>query len=192
MSPRLRKALLWWLFVLTGGVAEKRSWKEVDQAPVHLFCDAAGDPARLAAVLWCDGKVFYTDCAPPDEIMQNFARRADQQIMGLELLSIALGMSTFTAQCSRRRVVVHSDNTGAEAATAKGTAKQFDHCHLVHEMWTHAVMHHMALWVVRVATDVNIADAPSRFDYKALEAVGAVRVRPLLDGWCWASKTWTK
>ena len=118
--------------------------------------------------------------------------RSDNQVMGLELVSIALGLSTFQQECSGRKVIVHSDNTGAEATTRKGSAKTFDHADILHEVWTHAVLNHMALWITRVATEVNIADAPSRMDYKALQSVGAEFKVPRLEEKYWATEAWRR
>ena len=36
--------------------------------------------------------------------------------MGLELLAISLGLSTFQEQLSGRKVVIHSDNSGSEVS----------------------------------------------------------------------------
>ena len=40
--------------------------------------------------------------------------------MGLELLSVALGLSSFSELVQGRQVVIHSDNAGAEWAIRKG------------------------------------------------------------------------
>ena len=99
MNNDLRRALIWWGTVLELGIVEHRPWEEPDTPIVHLFCDAAGDPARIAAVLHVDGRILSTDTAPPDSLMKHFRPREDSQIMGLELLSIALGLSTFADEC---------------------------------------------------------------------------------------------
>lgn len=210
VGRRLRRTLAWWLEILELGIAQERRWDVVQRPPVHLFCDAAGNPARLAAVLCLDGRIMYTDCPPPHSIVEALAVRADQQIMGLELLSIALGLSTFQEECRDRCVVVHSDNkgtcflpaagcafpllhclrTGAEHAAARGSAKSFDHRDIIHEMWTQATIFNMCLWIVRVATDDNIADLPSRCDYAALHSVAAEWRLPRLEGPCWARAAW--
>ena len=82
-----------------------------------------------------------------------------------------------------RNVVVFSDNTGvavveqcmalelnssvvlvsgAEAATRKGSTKNFDQHSLVHGMWKRFAELKVGVWVMRVPTDDNIADCPSR------------------------------
>ena len=55
--------------------------------------------------------------------------------MGLELLSVSLALGTFRKELEGRRVVLHSDNSGAEVAIRKGCARSHDHCQLVHAQW---------------------------------------------------------
>ena len=101
--------------VLESGLCERREWNAEQRPPVHMFCDASGAPAHLGAVLFDDDNCFVTHYAPPAEILAQFRRRRDNQIMGLELLSISLGLCTFEHLIRGRNVIVHSDNTGSEA-----------------------------------------------------------------------------
>ena len=55
---------------------------------------------------------------PPAEVTQSFKKRGDNQIMGLELLSISLGMVTFEKRLANRKIVIHSDNKGSEVRVA--------------------------------------------------------------------------
>ena len=103
-----------------------------------------------------DGKMSYTDCAPPAEVLEQFHTRNDNQIASLEMLAIAYGesclppgwvraalacvrlcsgLSTFKEELRGRRVVVHSDNTIAEHGMRKGRARSFDHTAVVHSVW---------------------------------------------------------
>jgi hypothetical protein len=173
VSDHVCDALRWWLCVFELDLAQEFAWELSHGQPVHLFCDAASTPARLAAVAWIDGVIGYTDCPPPPAMLAVLAKRKDNQIMALELMSIVLALSTFADACSGRRVVIHSDNKGAEEATRSGRAKSFDHGSLVHGMWTHALVAHMDLWVERVPSLHNIADSPSRRRYCLLNSVGA-------------------
>ena len=52
--------------------------------------------------------------------------------------------------------------SGAEAATRKGATKNFDQHSLVHGMWKRFAELKVGVWVMRVPTDENIADCPSR------------------------------
>jgi hypothetical protein len=114
MSPELRRALQWWVDVLESGLSERREWHGAEGQNVQLFCDASGSPAYLGAVLFVDDQCYFTHFAPPKHLIEKFKRRRDNQIMGLELLSISLGLSTFAELIRGRNVVIHSDNTGSE------------------------------------------------------------------------------
>ena len=72
------------------------------------------------------------------------------------------GMSSFASLIAGRSLVLWSDDTGAEAATRKGSTKSFDHLSLVHAIWLRAAELGVELYVKRVPTEVNIADDPSR------------------------------
>ena len=93
---------------------------------------------RCAAVLCIDGQWLYTDGVPRQEIMQQFLQRKDKQITTLEILAIAIGLSTFADELQGRKVVVWSDNTGAESAARKGSARAWDHCRLIQQSWQQA------------------------------------------------------
>lgn len=183
VGPRLLRALCWWRDTLTAGITEERQWQLLDAPPCRLFVDAASSPARLAAVLFCDGWVYYSDGPPSQKVLDQLAKRDDKQITSLvrrlpslvclclaafvlqEILAIMMALSTFTDLLCGRSVVLYSDNKGAEGATVRGSAKAFDHNQLVHEIWSHALAHKIHLWVERVPSKLNIADCPSRFSY---------------------------
>ena len=177
----VRLCLQWWLEVFSFSLEERQFWSCSRQNPVQLFADARGDPPRLAAVLLVDGATLYTDWAPPAALLEIFRSRRDNQIMGLELLAIALGLSTFADVIYGRRVVVWSDNTGGEAAARAGVASSWDHTCIVHCLWKKAVQLRADLFIDRVPSDDNIADLPSREDYELLRVIDAVWRTPLLD-----------
>ena len=95
-------------------VAEERCWRAPESPVAHLFVDARGVPARCAAVLFIDGQCMFTDGQPSEAIMKCFKQRADNQIMTLEILAISVGLSSFAEELAGRKVIVFSDNTGAE------------------------------------------------------------------------------
>ena len=173
-SPELKRSLQWWRDVLQRGLSERRAWKHENEPAVNLFCDASGYPAYLGAVLFIDGRCYYTDFAPTSELLAMFKSRNDNQIMGLELLSISLGLCTFERLIRGRNVIVHSDNTGSEAAIRRGTAVSMDHAQLVHKQWTHIAEQGLRIHVVRVGTHDNIADLPSRRVRLSLSGVDVV------------------
>ena len=68
----------------------------------------------LAELLFHEGKVQHTDWAPPESLTDLLKTRNDAQIMGLELLAIALGLSTFGNQLRGKCVRVWTDNAGGQ------------------------------------------------------------------------------
>eukprot|EP00973_Karenia_brevis_P036713 5058825-Karenia_brevis.AAC.1 len=127
-----------------------------------MFCDAASSPAHLGVVLFVGSKCFWTHADPPKGVLEFFVNRRDKQIMGLELLAISLGFSTFGHLLKGSKVMVHCDNNGAQFSERRGSAKAWDHAQLVHQQWLHAACLGMSLHIVRVATTDNVADLPSR------------------------------
>ena len=115
LSPELRRCLQWWLDVLDMELAELRTWEKSVTPLIHMFCDAASTPPHLGVVLVDAGHWYWTHAGVSAEVLNQFRRRRDNQIMGLELLAISLGLSTFATRLQGRRVIVHSDNKGSEA-----------------------------------------------------------------------------
>ena len=54
---------------------------------------------------------------PQADAVDLFRRRNDNKIMALELLAIAMALSTFEKELRRRSVVIHCDNTGSEVVS---------------------------------------------------------------------------
>ena len=190
-SPKVESALTWWLEVLSLQVLQVRPWVWPASRPVQIYCDAAGAPARLAAVVFTDdGRTFYTDVAPPQSLLDYFIDRSDNQICSLELCAIALGLSTFGHFCTGRKVHVWSDNSGSENAVRRGSAKVWDHNEVVHAIWAKAAMLQCHMRVDRVPTEVNIADLPSRHSYNLLREMQAEFVPPVLDEFFWNEQAW--
>ena len=132
-------------------------------------------------MLYIDGKYLYTDGVPSGSILSRLMQRNDSQIMALEALAIALGLCTFAPELHKRKVVVWSDNKAAEGAARKGSAKCWDHCEIVHEVWAQAWHNKCFLWIKRVGSKFNIADSPSREEYQILRDIGATWRRPVIS-----------
>jgi len=146
---------------------------------------------------------------PSVAVLNSFRARGDNQIMSLELLSIAFGLSVFEDIVRGNLLHVHSDNTGAEHVTERGIARSehcdlfalafqyvlclfrsFDHTCLVHGIWLRAAELGTGLYVGRVPTKDNISDDPSRERYTLLNGIGAIRLEPWLHPTFEAAQTW--
>ena len=90
--------------------------------------------------------------------------------------------------------MIWSDNVGAEKATDKGAAKQFDQNALIHAIWLRMAELGIYAWVDRVPTKLNIADLPSRRERLKLSGVSLMqhavslqgKLRPAATPWCCA------
>ena len=115
VGHELTLALQWFREILALKIHETACWKRKRRPPLHLFCDARGHPPRVAAVLFgcahswhclrrCSLPIpcrtihegtppvtWYCDLEPPAELLEKWTARRDNQIMGQEILSIALG-----------------------------------------------------------------------------------------------------
>jgi hypothetical protein len=181
LCPQLRLALTWWREALQSRWVESRSWVELARQTVFLFADARGSPPHLAAVLISADGRFFTEQAPDHDMLAMFQHRDDCQIAGLEILAIALGLCTFSHLISHRHVQIYSDNKVSERAAREGTAKRFDHSCLAHSLWSKLIEINASTFVQRVPTDENVADPPSRLDFRLMDIIGATRLHPVLD-----------
>ena len=110
--------------------------------------------------------------------MTALQKRNDQQIMALEMVAAFFGVSSFADEVRNKTVHLWVDNTSGEAALRNGSSKAKDHNALCHQMRLYAATLNATLILHRVPTKENISDLPSREDYAALLAYGAVRVSP--------------
>ena len=137
-SPKVLKslelALKWWLEVLQGDLQQCWTWSQIPKEWIHVCADARSTPPRIAAVIIVDGCTFYCDCEPPAEAMAHFRERRDGQIMGLELLALALALSSFKQMIAGRRIVLWSDNVGAEKVLAMAACGVHAYgCHVIRQ-----------------------------------------------------------
>ena len=129
MNDELRSSLRWWTHVLRMGISELHEWWVPTTKPVHLFTDASGGGGgHLGAVLLIDGECHWTHMEVSGQLQGMFVNRADNQIMGLELLGVSLGMSTFEKLLWGRRVIAHCDNRGAEVSCLHPHRRRFPAC----------------------------------------------------------------
>jgi len=198
MGMPLRRALSWWETALENEISETKEWNLRADEPIHIFCDARGAPPHLAAVLVTRERTLMTHMPAPTELLDMFIKRNDNQIMGLELLGLALALSTFREMIRGKCIIMHCDNSGAEVAFSKGSARAWDHAQLVNAMWAHALLLKIDVHIVRVSSESNIADLPTRmqdagkFDavMDLFSTVGAVVVPPVLDETYYKDETW--
>ena len=180
MGPDLRAASEWWIEILKAKWSESRRLNTRTEV-VELFCDASSTPPHVAAVLLKKGRLSYTDMPVPQELMDRLPIRKDKQIMALEILAIALGLSTFHGEVAGAVLRIWTDNVGCELSIKRGSSKREDHNLLVHAIWLMCARKDLTIWLERVPTDDNISDCPSRQDYRLLQQLGAVWAEPKME-----------
>ena len=104
-------------------IVEEKQWFTPPQKPARLWVDARSTPPRCGAVLVIDGCLYYTDGQPAQKFMEELIQRDNSQIMALEIMAIAVGMSTFQELLRGRKVVIYSDNKGAEVSNYFSNAR---------------------------------------------------------------------
>ena len=95
-----------------------------------------------------------------------------------EIIAVLVGLMSFETWLEGRKVIVYSDNAGAEGSIRKGSATAPDQNRLIHGVWSLVMKLKIHLWIERVPSEDNIADSPSRFDYELLTDIGAAWVAP--------------
>ena len=101
-----------------------------------------------------------------------------------------MALASFKDMLKGRKVVIFTDNkgaferlsitflsnacytTGAEGSMVRGSAKAFDHNQLIHDIWSLALESGIAIWIERVPSKYNVADSPSRHEWKILDDLG--------------------
>ena len=91
---------------MSHNIVEEKQWFPPPSKPARLWVDARSTPPRCAAVLSIDGNVLFTDGEPGQSLMHELLQRGDSQIMALEIMAIAVGLSSFQQLLRGRKVIV--------------------------------------------------------------------------------------
>ena len=88
VGRELRLSLRWWRDALATGGCEVRDWVPSDSPPLHMICDAASTPPRIAAVIFHGSQRFYSDMEPPSQ--------ARALCLALQLLSPCMRVASYS------------------------------------------------------------------------------------------------
>lgn len=150
---------------------------------VLAWTDAAGVSRIIAAVLYFNGRWFYTRIRVPDHVWSQLLPRRDNQITMQEFLAVPLLLATFAAPLRQSMALLAVDNQGVLGALISGRAGVDDLNMGIGKTWLMIAEAGLALHVVRVESNANIADGPTREDLGPMEEVGADFVNPVLPDW---------
>ena len=95
LSVRFRRASKWWEWYLSERPPAVRRPVHHYRKRCYMWTDAAGASKGLAAVLWFEGRFYFTAAKTPDHVWTQFIPRGDNQIGCQEMLAVVLGLCTF-------------------------------------------------------------------------------------------------
>ena len=164
-------------------------FKTKPRPTVKVWTDAcwepdAVEPAGIGVVLFFpeytdnNGQYhasYYTPphCVASEEVIGKFKARK-QYIGQLELYAALIAYTTFKRELQGRKVIHWIDNTGALAALIKGYSSVPDSAQIVHAFHSLNLGLKCKVWFEYVFTKANIADLPSRKDFKLLNELGSI------------------
>ena len=187
LSPWCKRALLWWCNFIDAMPEMVRRVDTRDQKSAVLWTDAAGPSRMVAAVMWDPhtDKMYHTFFKAPQGLMDQFLPRRDNMIQVTELLGIILGYATFEEHVHERFVTWYTDNDAVLATLLNGAAAQHaaDMNVLIGRFWLAATRDNVAVNLARVPSAMNIADGPTRDNFKWLNVMNSTFVEPRLPRW---------
>ena len=147
----------------------KASWRD---KPVVLFTDGALEddnvehgPATVGAVMFLPDseRAYVFGCQVPSEVLAHWRSDGRHHVIGLiELYGAVLALRHWRRHLEGRRVLLFIDNWPALDALVKGDAAVPTWREVLMVLENPQEVEPCYLWVARVASSSNIADAPSR------------------------------
>ena len=187
-SAALNYALLALLAIISKLPRSIFRFRTSPRPTVKIWTDACWEegkakPAGLGIVLYfpaytdSSGKAhaaYYMHAAgyASKEVLEKFVKRK-QYIGQLELYAALLAYTTFKDELRGRRAIHWIDNTSALASLIKGYSRVPDSAQIVHAFHSLALGLKCKVWIEYVNTKANIADEPSREEFKLLESLGS-------------------
>ena len=170
LGGRLKAALHWWL-VLLREAPPRAEISQVVRPCVEAWTDAALRPWGLGGVVARSGQLDSTECfgaqlhgrlakwLPPPNV-------STRVIFQLELLAVLLLLQLYGARFRGSALRLWVDNEGARCSIISGYSANSWGARIVAQIWVEVARHDIALWVDRVPTKENPADAPSRDNWE--------------------------
>ena len=198
-SPNLDRgtadALRWLLGMLKH--SRPRELQARPPPPVLLFVDGACDQTpdgirvSIGAVLFdplepgSGPRYFGTLVGEP--LVRQWSNNGDkEQLIGqAELLPVLLAKSIWKDVFKNRPNITFIDNDSARYGLIRGYSPVLDSSRIISESWMFDAVLGTASWFARVPTASNIADAPSRLDFTALERMSGSKRYDVSVPSCW-------
>jgi hypothetical protein len=148
-------------------LAKPRTVRYVDdRPPAVIFTDGAEERYVSVGGLLVDpvtGSEHFGGIVD-EGIVKSWLEAGGRQraIHQAEVYPALMALSMWASRLSGRRILMFVDNDAAKECLIKGTTRSIASAKLVTDFWALAAAHELYLWVERVASAANPADAPSR------------------------------
>ena len=150
-----------------------------DRGCAVAYTDGAEEASKVGIGGVLTKKVYFVAEAS-QELVEYWKANGDKHkvIHQAEVLPAVVALRTWGPRLRGRRLIIFVDNGAAKAALVKGSTTSSASAELVTEFWSLAAAESVWVWVDRVPTKSNPADAPSRGERVA----GARRVEAAYPG----------
>ena len=177
----LQESLKQWLILIREGPPRTIDFCADKRADAVLFTDGFSPdprevdvkPDRIGAVLFdrrSMDPLQFTEVVPQRLKETWLVRKA--QIIPVEMIAPIVSLTTFADRLRFSDLLLFVDSEVVESALIKGYSSREDLCLLISVFWDLVRELQIRVFIDRVATDANPADAPSRDDLMRGEHVG--------------------
>ena len=181
LSRALELALIQWKSLIKDGPPRAITPASGKPADVVIFTDGFTPDARkdekgrsaIGATLFDRrmGSVAQFFEEVPKVVIDAWMPRKTQICM-VELAGAVVALETFKDYVQDSSVLLLVDAEAVEGALVKGYSSRADLCELVGKFWDLALKYNCSIYIDRVPTDANCADAPSRGKLQIGERLG--------------------
>ena len=138
-----------------------------DRPPALIFTDGAEEGAIGVGGILLDAAAAGSEHfggIVDDKIVRGWLAEGNKQraIHQAEVYPALVALELWAERLRGRRVLLFVDNDAAKECLIKGTTRSKASAKLVSDFWCRAAEYELYIWVERVASAANPADAPSR------------------------------
>ena len=144
----------------------KRHAHQVQRKHVMVWVDAAGASRHTAMVASYDAKVVYFHCKSPDKWWNILNERGDNPIGNQDMFSIVLAIGSRGDVINGAVVTLSCDNASVLHSMFKGASNFVKTNQMIGRTWFEVMQKRIGLHLLRVQSEANIADLPSRMDFQ--------------------------
>ena len=181
-TQQLKASLAWICACLRACPPRELRLFAADERPTLLYTDGWGDADtqrwRIGAVLDSPHatELLYTGADVPNDVLNSWLPKR-QHINQTELLAGPVAFDTWPTLLQEADIIHWVDNDAAAAALIKGYSDKSDSLKIISDYWLRALSLRANIFIDRVESKSNLADAPSRPDESGMALLHRLRAR---------------